>query len=65
MVDGDGTAENPWRLTTASGTSAYTMYREGDGLICEVGSTALRYHARAIEALGLVELEHNALNNRV
>lgn len=46
-----GTQSDPWRLTTAPGTSAYLMYVEGDELVCEVGSTKLKYHARAIEDL--------------
>jgi hypothetical protein len=46
-----GTQADPWRLTTAPGTSAYLMYVEGDELVCEVGSTKLKYHARAIEDL--------------
>jgi len=51
MIDGDGTAESPWRLRTAPGSSEYTMHREGDELICQVGSTTLRYQARAIDDL--------------
>lgn len=52
---GTGTAEDPWRLTTAPGSSAYTMHRDDAAdppvLVCQVGSTTLRYHARAIEDL--------------
>ncbi|MFB7843657.1 DUF6855 family protein [Microbacterium sp. NPDC056052] len=44
-------AGSPWRLRTAPGSSEYTMHREGDGLVCQVGSTTLRYRARAIEDL--------------
>ncbi|PRB08484.1 DUF6855 family protein [Microbacterium sp. MYb64] len=51
MTDGDGTAENPWQLRTAPGSSEYTMYRDGDELVCQVGSTTLRYQSRAIEDL--------------
>ncbi|MFD6699481.1 MULTISPECIES: DUF6855 family protein [unclassified Microbacterium] len=51
MTDGDGTAQSPWRLRTAPGSSEYTMYRDGDELVCQVGSTTLRYQARAIEDL--------------
>lgn len=47
----DGTADSPWQLTTAPGTSQYTMYVDGDVLVCQVGSTTLKYHARAIEDL--------------
>ena len=51
MTDGDGTAESPWRLRTAPGSSEYTMYRDGDELVCQVGSTTLKYQARGIEDL--------------
>lgn len=47
----EGTAEQPWELKTAPGTSAYTMHRDGDELVCQVGSTKLKYQARAIEDL--------------
>lgn len=50
-----GTADDPWQLTTAPGTSSYTMWRDEVAgaavLVCQVGSTALRYDARAIEDL--------------
>jgi len=52
---GDGTPESPWRLTTAPGTSQYEMWRDDSGeppaLVCQVNSTQLRYHLRAIEDL--------------
>ena len=52
---GDGTRESPWRLTTAPGTSQYEMWRDDSAdppaLVCQVGSTQLRYHLRAIEDL--------------
>lgn len=51
MTDGDGTAESPWRLRTAPGSSEFTMYRDGDELVCQVGSTTLKYQARAVEDL--------------
>jgi hypothetical protein len=47
----EGTKTEPWSLTTAPGTSAYTMYREGEELVCQVGSTTLKYQARAIDDL--------------
>ena len=47
----EGTKDDPWELTTAPGTSKYSMYREGDELVCVVGSTTLKYQARAIEDL--------------
>jgi len=50
-----GTKDDPWRLTTAPGTSEYTMYRDDDAdppaLVCQVGSTRLSYHASAIDDL--------------
>jgi hypothetical protein len=52
---GSGTRENPWVLKTPSGTSEYQMYRDEaadpPALICQVGSTQLRYHLSAIEDL--------------
>ena len=55
MAEGNGTKEDPWRLTTAPGTSAYTMYRDEDAdppaLVCQVGSTTLKYHLQAIDDL--------------
>ena len=55
MADGTGTREHPWRLTTAPGTSAYTMYRDDAAdppqIVCQVGSTKLLYDARAIDEL--------------
>jgi len=47
----DGTKDDPWQLTTAPGSSNYTMYRDGDELVCQVGSTTLKYRARAIDDL--------------
>ncbi|MDQ1586919.1 MAG: hypothetical protein QOJ77_84 [Microbacteriaceae bacterium] len=47
----EGIKAEPWALVTASGSSEYTMYVEGDELVCQVGSTTLKYQARAIEDL--------------
>jgi hypothetical protein len=46
-----GTQDDPWQLSTAPGSSQYTMFVEGDELVCLVGSTTLRYRARAIDDL--------------
>ena len=50
-----GTKEDPWRLKTPPGTSEYSMYRDMQAsppaLVCQVGSTTLKYHVRAIEDL--------------
>ena len=55
MSSGEGTKENPWVLTTPSGGSEYTMYRdeasEPPALVCQVGSTTLKYQLRCIEDL--------------
>lgn len=48
---GSGTPEDPWTLTTPPGSSEYTMHRDGDELVCQVGKTQLRYQARAIDDL--------------
>ncbi|WP_169581848.1 MULTISPECIES: DUF6855 family protein [Microbacterium] len=50
-MSGSGTAADPWVLRTAPGTSEYTMHRDGDVLVCQVGSTRLTYHASAIDDL--------------
>jgi hypothetical protein len=51
----DGTKEDPWALRTPPGSSAYTMFRDEQAdppaLVCQVGSTTLRYHLRAIDDL--------------
>jgi hypothetical protein len=50
-----GTKNDPWELTTAPGSSKYSMYRDPDGdppaLVCVVGSTTLKYHLSAIDDL--------------
>ena len=53
-----GTKENPWQLRTAPGTSEYTMYREGDILVCKVGSTTLHYLWRCIDDCLAMLKEH-------
>jgi hypothetical protein len=49
-----GTRNDPWQLSTPPGSSQYTMYRNDDdplALVCQVGSTTLKYQLRAIEDL--------------
>ena len=50
-----GTKDDPWVLKTPPGSSEYTMWRDEDAdppaLVCQVGSTQLRYHLRCIEDL--------------
>lgn len=58
---GSGTKDDPWQLTTAPGTSTYTMYRDETVdpplLVCQVGSTRLMYDARAIDDLHAMLVE--------
>ena len=55
MATGAGTTDDPWQLKTPPGSSEFTMYRDTDAdppqLVCQVGSTKLMYHARAIDDL--------------
>src|SRR5262249_33281729 len=50
-----GTKEDPWVLKTPPGTSGYTMYKDEQAdpptLVCQVGSTRLKYRLRAVEDL--------------
>lgn len=54
-VEGTGTEDDPWILTTPPGRSEFEAYRdEGSdppALVVQVGSTELRYHLRCIEDL--------------
>ena len=54
-MPGAGTIEDPWKLKTAPGSSEYTMFRDESAdpptLVCQVGSTTLKYDLRAIEDL--------------
>ena len=50
-----GTKADPWVLNTPPGTSEYTMYKDEEAdppaLVCQVGSTTLKYQLRAIDDL--------------
>ncbi len=54
-VLGAGTRDDPWILRTPPGTSEYQMWRDQTAdppaLVCQVGSTQLRYQLRCIEDL--------------
>lgn len=54
-ASGSGTKADPWKLTTPTGTSSYEMYRDETldppAIVCQVGTTQLRYDIRAIEDL--------------
>ncbi|MEO8095575.1 MAG: DUF6855 family protein [Pseudolysinimonas sp.] len=55
MAAGSGTKDDPWVLKTPPGSSDYTMYRDEAGdppaIVCQVGSTTLKYDLRAIDDL--------------
>ena len=59
---GQGTKEMPWKLKTPSGSSEYTMYKDETldppAIVCQVGTTQLRYHTRAIEDLHTMLTKH-------
>jgi hypothetical protein len=54
-MPGSGTKTDPWILKTPPGTSEFKMYRDPDAkppaLVCQVGTTELRYHMQAIDDL--------------
>ena len=54
-VEGLGTKEQPWQLTTPGGSSTFQMYRDEvadpPALVCVVGKTELRYYLCCIEDL--------------
>jgi hypothetical protein len=62
MATASGTKEDPWVLRTPPGTSEYTMYRDEaanpPALVCQVGSTQLRYDLRAIDDLHAMLVAH-------
>jgi hypothetical protein len=55
MTVGSGTTDDPWQLTTAPGSSSYTIHLDDEAdpplLVCQVGSTRLTYLARALDDL--------------
>jgi len=55
MGIGIGTRDDPWVLRTPPGTSEYQMWRDQTAdpptLVCQVGSTQLRYDLRCIDDL--------------
>lgn len=55
MAIASGTKDDPWVLRTPPGSSEYLMHRDEQAdppaLVCQVGSTTLKYHLRAIEDL--------------
>jgi hypothetical protein len=61
-MQGSGTREDPWRLTTPSGGSEYEAHRDEESdppaLVVQVGKTQLRYHLRALDDLHDMLAEH-------
>ena len=59
---GAGTEEGPWKLKTPPGTSDYLMWRDEaadpPALVCQVGSTQLRYQLRCIDDLHNMLKQH-------
>jgi hypothetical protein len=59
---GGGTAQDPWRLQTASLTSDYQAWRdeaaEPPALVVQVGTTRLSYHLRCLEDLPAMLAAH-------
>ena len=62
MAKGQGTKADPWVLKTAPGTSDYQMWRDETAdppaLVCQVGSTQLKYNLRAIDDLAAMLKKH-------
>ena len=61
-VEGDGTAEDPWILTTPPGSSEFDAWRDESSdppaLRVRVGSTTLAYHLRCIDDLHAMLVAH-------
>jgi hypothetical protein len=61
-VEGNGTKEQPWQLTTPSGSATFQMYRDEiadpPALVCTVGKTMLRYDLRCIADLHAMLKSH-------
>jgi hypothetical protein len=55
MSSGTGTKQDPWVLTTPSGSSEFTVHRaeqlDPPALVVQVGKTELRYQLRCIDDL--------------
>ncbi len=59
-VEGNGTAEDPWILTTPPGSSEFDAWHdeEKDALVVRVGSTTLSYRWRCLADLHAMLVEH-------
>ena len=62
MANGKGSKDEPWVLMTPPGSSGYTMWRDEDAdppaLVCQDGSTQLRYQLRCIDDLYAMLKDH-------
>ena len=60
-VEGSGTREDPWVLTTPPGTSEFEAYRDPGldppALVVQVGATQLRYHLSCLADLHAMLVE--------
>ena len=61
-IIGSGIRDDPWILSTPSGSAEYQMYRDETAdppaIVCVVGKTVLGYQLRAIEDLHAMLKEH-------
>ena len=61
-VNGSGTSDDPWVLTTPPGKSTFEAWRDEGAdppaLVVQVGSTQLRYHLRCIDDLHTMLRKH-------
>lgn len=55
QIDGNGTKQDPWVLTTPSRSSRFKVYRDETAkppaLVCVVGNTVLSYQLRCLDDL--------------
>jgi hypothetical protein len=62
MAKGAGTRDDPWVLKTPPGTSDFQVWRDESAdppaVVCQVGTTQLRYHLRAIDDLHAMLKRH-------
>jgi hypothetical protein len=61
-VKGQGTAQDPWILTTPSGGSEFSAYRDEasdpPALVAQVGKTEVRYWLRCLDDLHAMLITH-------
>jgi hypothetical protein len=60
QASGSGTRADPWVLTTPSGQSEFTAYRDeaAAALVVQVGKTELRYQLRCLDDLAAMLKAH-------